>query len=100
LGAVALGAALASLGVIKASTVTWTGVRARLGYGSPPPPAIRIGADYTVEYAIDVDLGPLGQLQTSPGRPLKVTFRNLGLTWTSPDRFDLDYDPSSGFALR
>ena len=100
LGAVALGAALASLGVIKASTVTWTGVRARLGYGSTPPVAIRIGADYTVEYAIDVDLGPLGRLQTSPGRPLKVTFRNLGLTWTSPDRFDLDYDPSSGFALR
>ncbi len=100
LGAVALGAALASLGVIKASTVTWTGVRARLGYGSTPPVAIRIGADYTVQYAIDVDLGPLGRLQTSPGRPLKVTFRNLGLTWTSPNHFDLDYDPSSGFALR
>ena len=100
LGAIALGAAMASLGVIKPSTVTWTGVRARLGYGATPPVAIRIAADYTVEYAIDVDLGPLGRLQTSPGRPLRVTFRNLGLTWTSPDRFDLDYDPSSGFALR
>ncbi|MBS1696615.1 MAG: hypothetical protein JST91_30905 [Actinobacteria bacterium] len=100
LGAVALGAAMASLGVIKASTVTWTGARARLGYGATPPVAIRIGADYTVEYTIDVDLALLGRLQTSPGRPLKVTFRNLGLTWTSPDRFDLDYDPSSGFALR
>lgn len=100
LGAVALGAALSSLGVIRASKVTWVGFRGRLAYGTTPPVALRIGVDYTVEYAVDVDLGPLGRLRTTPGRPLKVTFRNLGVTWTSPDRFDVDYDPMSGFALR
>lgn len=100
LSALALGAALATLGAIQASRVTWVGFRGRLGYGTTPPVSIRVAADYTVEYAIDVDLGPLGRLQTAPGRTLKVTFRNLGVTWTSPDRFDLDYDPMSGFALR
>ena len=62
--------------------------------------AIRIGADYSVQYAVDVDLGPIGRIKTDPDKPLKVTFRNLGVTWTAPDRFDLDYDPMNGFALR
>ena len=64
LGAIALGEAMATLGVIKAKKIIWQGVRARLGYGRTPPVAIRIGADYSVQYAVDVDLGPIGRIKT------------------------------------
>lgn len=90
--------------VINPRRMVWRGGRAAVGYVRGGVPSLRIGVDYEVQYAVNVDLAKaLGlpiEIKLRTTKPVLMTFRNLGINLTPGLAPTFDYTPSDGFSLQ
>jgi hypothetical protein len=90
--------------VIIPRKLVWRGGRGAVEYGRGAAPTFRIGVDYEVEYSVNVDLAKtLGlpiEIRLRTTKPVVMTFKNLGVTFTPGQAPTFDYTPAEGFSLQ
>jgi hypothetical protein len=90
--------------VIIPRRLVWRGARGSVEYGRGGAPSFRIGVDYEVEYSVNVDLAKtLGlpiEIKLKTTKPVVMTFKNLGVTFTPGLAPTFDYTPAEGFSLQ